>query len=117
TGGSNFQSFADAVSAISCGISGPVILNVVAGSGPYNEQVTLPATIGANATNTVTINGNGDTLKFAGTSSAPWTLGLDGADYITVNDLNITTTSSTNGLVVHLWNKADHNTFNNCNIS
>src|SRR5690606_38792559 len=75
TGAGNFQTFSDAMAAIGCGISGPVVLNVVAGSGPYNEQVTIPSTVGATATNTVTINGNGNTVTFNATSSAlPYTL-------------------------------------------
>ncbi|MBU3677061.1 MAG: hypothetical protein FGM54_07785, partial [Chitinophagaceae bacterium] len=62
TGGTNFQTFAAAVSAISCGIAGPVVFNVATASGPYNEQITIPAIGGASAVNTITFNGNNETL-------------------------------------------------------
>lgn len=119
TGGTNFTSFTDAVNAISCGISGPIIFNVVAGATAYNEQITLPATIGSTATNTVTFNGNGDTLTntiiAAGTNYA--TLNLDGADYVTFNNLVIQAMGTTYGFGIHLMNSADNNTFNNCVIN
>jgi pectin methylesterase-like acyl-CoA thioesterase len=44
TAGLNFQTFAAAMDAMECGISGPVVLNVVSGSGPYNEQIIFPTT-------------------------------------------------------------------------
>ncbi|HTN47439.1 MAG TPA: GEVED domain-containing protein [Flavipsychrobacter sp.] len=117
TGGSNFNSFTDAVAAISCGTTSAVTFNVAPFGSPYNEQITLPATIGATASNPIVINGNGNTLTFNGTSSNMHTLGLNGADYITVNNLIIEGTNGTNALVCHLWNGADHNTFNNCTFS
>src|SRR5690606_29130024 len=43
---SNFQSFAAAISAISCGLAGHVTFNVAADT--FDEQVILPATIGSN---------------------------------------------------------------------
>jgi hypothetical protein len=114
TSGTNFRNFTDAVSAISCGIAGPIVFNVTAGSGPYNEQITLPATISATATNTVTFNGNGDTLQNADLSNGYTTLSLDGADYITFNNLVIRAADDDTGFAVHLMNDADNNTFNNC---
>ncbi|MDX5442395.1 MAG: hypothetical protein LPJ89_01280, partial [Hymenobacteraceae bacterium] len=51
----NFQSFADAINALTCGsAAGPVVFNVVAGTGPYNELVVMPSIPGASATNTIT---------------------------------------------------------------
>ena len=35
TGGTNFQTFNDFSAALACGVSGPVVATVVAGSGPY----------------------------------------------------------------------------------
>ena len=90
TGGGNYQTFAAAVAAISCGISGPVIFNVNASSGPYNEQIDIPSIGGTSAINTVTFNGNGRGLTFAATlSTAPHTLVLNGTDYININNLII----------------------------
>ena len=119
TGSGNFQSFTDAVSAISCGIAGPIIFNVVPGSGPYNEQITIPTSVGSNATNTVTFNGNGDTLTSTVTTSGGnyATINLDGADYITFNNLVIQAMGPSYGFGVHLMNSADNNTFHGCTIN
>ncbi|MGI9190873.1 MAG: hypothetical protein ACR2IL_02045, partial [Chitinophagaceae bacterium] len=119
TGGTNFQTFNAAVAAIACGISGPVEFNVAVASGPYSEQVTIPAIGGASATNTITFNGNNETLTFLNTTAAaPSVLELNGADYIKVNNLNIVSTASAgNAFAVHLWNNANFNRFSNCTIS
>jgi hypothetical protein len=110
----NFISFADAISAMACGIAGPVVFDVVTGTGPYTEQVLIPSTVNANATNTVTINGNGNLLTVPANSTNLYTLGLNGADYFTFNDLIVEGTDPTNALVCHLWGNADNNSFNNC---
>ncbi|PSL47532.1 gliding motility-associated-like protein [Chitinophaga niastensis] len=117
TGAGNFASFNDAYNYMKCGISGPIIFNVVAGSGLYNEQLVLQPVPGASAANTITFNGNGDTLAFAGTSAARAVIKLDDADYFTFNNLvikNRSTSSSSYGWGVHLTNNADYNTFSNC---
>ncbi|MEZ5046400.1 MAG: hypothetical protein R2831_05360 [Chitinophagaceae bacterium] len=114
TGGSNFQSFTDFATALNCGISGPIVANVASGSGPYVQQITLGQIGGSSSTNTITINGNGNTLSATGTSGLPYTLGLNGTDYLTINDLEIDGLDPTYGMACHLWNGADNNTFNNC---
>jgi hypothetical protein len=114
TSGTNFQSFGAAIAAIGCGISGPVVFDVDSASGPYNEQVTIPAVGGASNINTITINGNGATLTYAASTGAIHTLGLNGSDYVTVNNLKIYGTGATDALACHLWNGADYNNFNNC---
>lgn len=113
----NFQTFAAAVSAISCGISGPVVFNVAPGT--YTEQIDIPSTVGANAINTVTFNGGGATLTQTLTTATTnyATLNLDGADYITFKNLNISALGTSYGFAVHLMNNADHNTFDSCTIS
>jgi hypothetical protein len=57
---SNFTSVSQAVNSLySCGMSGPVVLRIDAGSGPYNEQVTFNGMIpGLNRTNNLRISGN-----------------------------------------------------------
>lgn len=111
-----YPNFTAAVAAMSCGISGPVVFNVLSGSGPFNEQVTIPQIINASATNTITFNGNGETITSATTTSARSIILLDGADYITIDSLNVVTQSATNNFAIQLTNDADFNTINNCNI-
>jgi len=116
TGGTNFRNFTDAIAALSCGIGGPITFNLAGSYTRYNEQITLPATIGATATNTITFNGNGDTLSSAGSSGNYATLSLDGADYITFRNLTIMATDASDGFAVHLMNSADNNAFRNCTM-
>ncbi len=113
----NFISFASAVNTLnSCGISGPVTINVVTGTGSYLENVEINAIPGTSATNTITFNGNGNTLQGTSSAGVP-TLKLDGADFIRVNNLVIETlTTATAGPVIHLTNGADNNTFNGNSI-
>lgn len=118
TGGTNFQTFNAFSSAISCGIGGPIVVNVVPGSGPYFEQVEFFAVLGTSPTKTITINGNNNTLTYGATlSTAPGTLILNGTDNMIINNLVVNGTGSTYALVCHLWNQADRNSFNNCTFN
>jgi hypothetical protein len=116
TAGTNFQTFADAINYISCGINGPVVFNVNPNWGSYNEQVTIPQIFGASATNTITINGNGATLLFASTNTnARSGITLKGADYVVIDSLTIEATG-TYGWGILLTGKADYNVVKNCTI-
>ena len=119
TGGTNYQTFSAFASDInSVGVSGAVTVNVVSGTGPYNEQVTFNQVSGVSQSNKVIINGNNNVLTFQATSSgAPWTLGLNGTDHFTVNDLDVRGTGSTYALVCKLSGGADYNTFYNCQFT
>ena len=120
TGGTNFQTFTALANALNCaGVSGPVEVNVAVASGPYSEQIILNSIPGASATNTITINGNNETLTFLNTSASfPSVLELNGTDYLKVNNLNILSTATAgNAFAVHLWNNANFNRFSNCTIS
>ena len=110
TGGSNFQNFTDAMSAIGCGISSSVILNVTPGSGPYNEQIIIPNTINTNATTTLTINGNGETVQHSATVSNTGVLMIDGADYVKVDSLTLKTLNTSFGSGAILYNACDYDT-------
>jgi hypothetical protein len=117
----NFETFTDFVQALTCGgVSGPVIANVVPGTGPYNEQILFEAIGGASATNTVTINGNGNWLTFLSTNTSErYTLAMDGTEYLTIDSLNIEaqgTTTTEFGWGIWMTNGAAHNTVKNCSI-
>ena len=118
TSGSNFQSFTDAINALSCGIAGPITFNVANGSGPYFEQITIPQIFGASATNRITFNGNGQTLSFNSTATASRAgITLNGADYITIDSLLIDGQAGTYGWGIHLYNGADFNIIRKCTIN
>ena len=119
TGSGNFQTFGEAISYISCGINGPVTFNVEVGSGPYNEQFTIPQIFGASSNNRITVKGNGAIIEFDPVTANRHVIKLDGADYITLDSLDIRTTGNTTtsfGWGIHLINGANYDSIKNCNI-
>ncbi len=118
TGGTNFQTFADAINAIKCGVNGPVTFNVASGSGPYNEQVVIPAIAGTSSTNTVTFNGNGTTVNFASNdANARSVIKLEGSDFVTINNFVIDATGGTYGWGIFITNQANNDSIVNCTIT
>ena len=119
TSGSNFHSFSDFGTAIQYAISGPVIVNVTAGT--YNEKLYLNEICGVSSTNTITINGNGATLNYVSSNTNNrGIITLDGTDYVTINNLNLKgySTSATNyAWGVFITNNADNDTISNCTIT
>ncbi len=119
--GTNFQSFGSAVSALSCGITGPVVFNVTTTDATYNEQVIIPQITGASAINTITFNGNGNTLSYTSSNSEERAVvKLNGADHITLDSLVMNATGSTTseyGFGLQLINNADSNTIKRCRIN
>ncbi|MCC6371811.1 MAG: hypothetical protein IT236_12450, partial [Bacteroidia bacterium] len=114
---SNFTSVTAFATALNTsGVSGAVTVNVVSNTGPYVEQVTFNQAAGISAVNNVVVNGNGNTLTFSSSNSGQaWTLLLQGADYMTFNDLKVIGTGS------YVYNMmlvggANNNNFNNCNF-
>lgn len=67
----NFRSLSDVASAINeCGVGGPITLNVVPGSGPYeNARFNITRSGAFSATNTLTINGNNAIFRGEGTAT------------------------------------------------
>ena len=114
----NYVSFSQLAFALNtCGMSGPVTVNVVTGSGPYYEQFTLNNITGSSSTNTITINGNGTTISDTGNvGSNNAVILLDGAEYVTIDSLNIINTKTSNAVGVQFMNQADYNIVRNCNI-
>ena len=95
TGGTNFNKLSDFSNFVTCGgISGPVVLNFVPGTGPYTDQAVFD-NIATSAVNTITINGNGETMQFgAGVTSERATLHLKGTSFVTIDSLNLVVSST-----------------------
>ena len=108
TSGTNYASFTAFATAINgVGVSGPVTVNVASGSGPYAEMVTFTAS--GTATNKITINGNGNTIKDASAA----VISLNGADYFSFDNLNVDATGTGSGTRCYwLYNNADNNIIN-----
>lgn len=123
SGGSNFTSFTAAVTALNCGITGPITFNVAPGT--YTEQIVIPPVAGASATNKVTFqsatgNAADVALQFNSSASNNYVVRLNGADYVTLNKLSLISLNTTYARVVELRSVgADHatnNSITNCNI-
>ena len=119
TGGTNYQNFTAFAAAINtAGVSGPLYVNVVANSGPYNEQPAFISIPGVSASNPITINGNGNLLTFNSSNSAqPYTLLFNNVDFTTVQNLQIQAQGSTYAMACVLTNGSDYNTFSACTFS
>ena len=105
--------------ALQCGISAPVIFDM-APTNTFNEQVIFDQVSGASATNTVTFNGNGDSVVFATNAANIAVITLEGADYFRFNDLVVVSTDLTNAvpMLIHLGNdEANFNMFTNCTFA
>ena len=117
TSSTNFQSFSDAINAIRCGINGPVVFNVTSNNLSYNEQVVIPSIAGSSATNTITINGNGNTIYYTSNNQQkPAVLVLDGADHIIIDSLIIDPSSGNYGWGIVLMHQADSNIVRRCTV-
>ncbi|BAV04945.1 gliding motility-associated C-terminal domain-containing protein [Filimonas lacunae] len=119
TGGTNYQTFTEAVAALSCGtLNAPVVFNVASANAVYNEQVIIPQIAGASQVNTITFNGNGNTLTYAASvNTERATVKLNGADHVQFNNLKIQATGSLMAYGVQLLNNADSNSFRKCTIT
>ncbi|MCF8253642.1 MAG: T9SS type A sorting domain-containing protein [Bacteroidia bacterium] len=111
-----FKGFTDLISI--GGLGGAVTANVTVGSGPYTEQVFLGFVPGASATNTITINGNGETLQFNNVNSGSIGIfNLIGTDYCSLSNLYIKSLNTTYGIGIILSAGATYNTIQNCTIN
>lgn len=115
TGSGNYQTLTDAANDLNTlGICGPVVFNVVTGSGPYvNQQLELGNVSGTSSVNTITFNGNGETISFASTvSTSRAGIRLNGTDYVTVDSFIIEATG-TYGFGIQLLGSANNNIIRN----
>jgi hypothetical protein len=119
TAGNNFNSFSDFSDFLNfCHtLHGPIIVDVVPNSGPYVERVIFPEVSGSSATNTITINGNGNIIRWAANNSEERaTVTLDGIDFLTLDSLIIESIGTDWGWGIHLLNEANNNTIKNSEI-
>lgn len=117
--GTNFNSFAAAYASLNCGISAPVIFDVVPGSGPYNEQLIINGKVsGASVVNTITFKGNGETLGFNSTNTNERAVvKIKNTRYFVFDSLVINASGGTYGYGFHLTNDADSNIIKKCTIN
>ena len=101
----DYTSFGAAISALSAGVAGEVVFEIAPGT--YEEYITLNTITGAGDSNRVIFRGMGiDNQQVVLTSNAGYTqnstLTLDGADYVTFENMTLSSTSEENAIVVTL---------------
>jgi len=117
--GTNFSNLANFATLAKCaGISGPIVLNVVPGSGPYNGQIIFD-NINTSAVNTITINGNGAHQTFnGGTINDRATIHLKGTSFVTIDSLNVGVENGADyGIAIQLSSSASNVTIKNCTLT
>lgn len=112
----DFTSLSAAATALEAGVSGQVVFEIAPGT--YEEYVTINEINGASATNRVIFRGmGGDNQQVVITSNAGYTdnstIKLNGTDYITFENMTVTSTSANKARLLVTDGQTDYNHFNN----
>ena len=115
---SDFYKLSDAIEAIKiCGISGPVVLDLAAGT--YNKQIVIDSITNLTATKTLTIKGKGKNTVF----SIPTdiinrdAIRIKDTRHVIIDSLYLRPSTSTIYFYgLHVMNNADSNIIRNCFI-
>ena len=112
----DYTSFSAAASALSTGVSGQVIFEVAPGT--YEEYVTINQISGASATNRIIFRGMGaDNQQVVITSNAGYTdnstIKLNGTDYVTFENMTVTSTSTGTARLLFFDGQCDYDRFEN----
>jgi hypothetical protein len=110
----DYTSLSAAASALSAGVSGQVVFEIAPGT--YEEYVTINQITGASAANRVIFKGMGaDNQQVVVTSNAGYTdnstLKLNGADYVTFENMTIATTSTGKAVLLRFDGQCDYDRF------
>lgn len=118
TAGTNYNSFTDLANDLNTiGVCAPVIVDVAAGSGPYNEKVVFGDIVGVSPINTIRINGNGETIQYNSTGTNDMRIiAFEGTKYFTLDSLHIKTLGTTYGWGIHFMEGAQYDSIIRCHI-
>lgn len=109
----DFKDLEEAFDILRCGVSGPLVFDIKAGTYAFNAR--LSEISGASASNTITVRGaHADSVTIYSTSSLP-TVYMDGTDFFRFERLTLENRSNA-GMAIHMLNEADHNQFIDCRI-
>jgi PKD repeat protein len=113
---STFSAFATAINSV--GVNGALTVNVISSTTETSRVSFIQhGSFPSNSTNKVTINGNGYTTSFSGSTSTPEVFLIDGADYFTFDNLIIQNSgTASNVMCVRFTNNADYNRINRCTL-
>lgn len=112
----DYTSLSAAATALEAGVSGQVIFEIAPGT--YEEYVTINQINGASAANRVIFRGMGaDNQQVVVTSNAGYTdnstIKLNGTDYITFENMTVTSTSANKARLLVTNGQTDYNHFYN----
>ena len=125
----HYKTFAQAITAMSGGIDGKVVFEIE--NGTYTEKIAIPNIPGASAENTITFKSKsgqyGDVIIQHNNYSEPaysedkmfqeyGVFTFEGADFITLEAVSVTTTDKKYPSVIHIKNMSQNVTVRNCNI-
>ncbi len=116
----NFQSIKEFADSLNLnGVSGHVVADIIAGTGPYLGQVVFNHPAGAGPNATITLNGGGESASALTTTTDRHVIRLTDCSYFTILNLNILwDPGSTGGFYgIHLYHSAHDITLSNCNVS
>lgn len=114
----NFNSLSNLAQILNCTtLPGPVTVNVAPNSGPYTGQLLLGQIAGASATNTFTLNGNGNVVNFCSNSATNRDIiRLDGTSHLNLNGFILNATCNY-GWGIHLMGNVSNVTLANNTIN
>jgi len=113
----DYSSISAAITAVTTnGVSGAVTFNIR--NGVYNEQLSIGSISGVSSTNTITFQSqNLDstlvTITYSPTSSANYSLRLNGCDYVIFRKLTLKSTGTTYSNVVRMESSSTYNRLEN----
>ncbi len=99
------------------GISANVIISVAKGSGPYNEQIVIPAINGLSSSNQIVIDGNDELLTFMPSPNLMYVVKFDGASFITFKDFAIEYQGKTGGRNIQISNHCKDLIIEGCTLT
>lgn len=98
---SNYPSIAALASTLNCGgITGPVTFNFDGPANLITEQLYQGNIPGASTTNTITFDGQGDTIRSAGSAGSSQVVVLDGSKYIRIRNAYIDANQANLGILM-----------------
>ncbi len=101
----DFLTLNDAVDALACGVSGPVVFDIAPGA--YAEYLTIGEVAGSSATNTITFNGGGAASIDHDGLVQPAAILINGGDHMIFQDLTINLSANTDTWGIRLNQGAD----------
>jgi hypothetical protein len=116
----NFSSFGGCANSLTTnGISANVFITVVAGSGPYTEQVVFSNIAGTGPAAVIELNGSGETIIGLTDASNRHTIRLSNMQYFNIINLKVERdVASTSGFYgIHLFGICNNITISNCEVN